>query len=427
MRQFPQHYSYFFYSLLLLTQLFRFKQEIQSTDPSAMTGASRPSSWAVGEDKQLPQPSSSSVNITTATQSPPQSAQASTANGTENAATDAASPARCFLPLLMPTPNWTADGDCAERYRYMFHPAAESPLKMDLYHFLGQLVGIAVRSKITLDLALPSYIWKYVVCEKLTEEDIASFDAPAYTALQRLGAAHQQYTELDAQHQRGEHVDPTAQAMLQYNLLELIDDLTWCYTRSDGVVCELIPGRGQSRVDLVEVEKYLILYAEARLTEARHAIGMFRRGLVSILPESALSLLTWDELQAAVCGPRVIDITRLRENTEYDDDLSAEDPHIMLFWEVLATFTEAQKSSFLRFVWARPTLPPKGVEFTQKMRVLSAVGEEAHQYPNNYLPKAHTCFFSLNLPKYTTKEVLIYCFFLRLFSSTKRELSTTIV
>ena len=46
-----------------------------------------------------------------------------------------------------------------------------------------------------------------------------------------------------------------------------------------------------------------------------------------------------------------------------------------------------------------------GVEFSQKMRVLTAVGEDAHLKPDQYLPKAHTCFFSINLPKYSTKEV----------------------
>ena len=46
---------------------------------------------------------------------------------------------------------------------------------------------------------------------------------------------------------------------------------------------------------------------------------------------------------------------------EYDDDLSPEDPHIVAFWHVWESeFSEEEKSAFLRFVWARPTLPPKG-------------------------------------------------------------------
>lgn len=372
-------------------------EELQSTDPSALGSAGRPSSWIVGEEKQASGTAQASAGASLASPAP----------GSTKAGEDAPTPppTRCFLPLLMPTPNWTADTDCSERYRYMFHPAAESPLKMDLYHFMGQMVGIAVRSKITLDLALPSYIWKYVVCERLTEQDIASFDAPAANNLQRLGSAYKQIVALEAQQKAGEPVDPAAYAMMQYNAVELIDDLTWSYRRSDGVEVDLIPGGIQQKVELAEVGKYLVLYAEARLSEGRNAIGMFRRGLISIVPESAISLLNWEELQAVVCGPRTIDVQRLKENTEYDDDISPEDEHIVLFWEVLASFSEAEKSAFLRFVWARPTLPPRGVEFSQKMRVLSAVGEDAHLRPDQYLPKAHTCFFSINLPKYSTKQV----------------------
>ena len=54
----------------------------------------------------------------------------------------------------------------------MFHPAACSALRLELFRFLGQTVGIAIRSKITLDLPLPSFIWKCVVREPLDERDI---------------------------------------------------------------------------------------------------------------------------------------------------------------------------------------------------------------------------------------------------------------
>ena len=48
-----------------------------------------------------------------------------------------------------------------------------------------------------------------------------------------------------------------------------------------------------------------------------------------------------------------------------------------------------------------PLLSPYiGVEFSQKMKVQSAVGDDVLLKPDQYLPKAHTCFFSINLPRY---------------------------
>jgi hypothetical protein len=47
----------------------------------------------------------------------------------------------------------------------------------------------------------------------------------------------------------------------------------------------------------------------------------------------------------------MIDVSRLKEYTEYDDDLSPDDDHIVYFWEILSNdFSEEEKSAFLRFI-----------------------------------------------------------------------------
>ena len=55
-------------------------------------------------------------------------------------------------------------------------------------------------------------------------------------------------------------------------------------------------------------------------------------------------------------------------------------------------------------MWLKPNLllvlKPKSFAGVQ-----SAAGEGPKDNPDTYLPKAHTCFFSLNLPKYSSKEV----------------------
>ena len=76
------------------------------------------------------------------------------------------------------------------------------------------------------------------------------------------------------------------------------------------------------------------------------------------------------------------------------------------FWSVLRSFDDAERSAFLRFVWARSRLPPSSAEFHQKFKIQSAVGDGPKADPDAYLPKAHTCFFSLNLPRYTSHEVM---------------------
>lgn len=348
--------------------------ELQKPDPSELRTA--------GNSNGRPDSSTNSASLATS-QANPSNDSLSRDDGAQSARI----PVRCFLPLLHPTPNWRAS-ECSERYCYVFHPASCCDLRKDLFRFMGELVGIALRSRVTLDLSFPSFIWKSIVKEQLRDTDIASFDAPASDFVQHLIEIQNRQTDAN-----------TAEAQ------ELLQDLTWTAVRCDGRVVELVPGGVTRPVLPNEIREYVTAYVESRLGEFSLAIECFCEGLTTVIPESAICLLKWEELRTLVCGSRGVDVSRLRENTEYDDDVSCDDPHIVAFWEVLESFSEEEKISFLRFVWARPTLPPKGVAFPQKMKIQSAVGDDAAVKPDQYLPRAHTCFFSINLPRYSSKEV----------------------
>eukprot|EP01035_Chromulina_nebulosa_P017384 gene17384-22933_t len=164
---------------------------------------------------------------------------------------------------------------------------------------------------------------------------------------------------------------------------------------------------------LLEVDKTnsfnIWYFSEQQIyAESQDQIRSFKYGLESVIPKQALSLLTGNELEILICGIKEIDISRLRHNTEYDEDVTCNDKHIQNFWNILEyEFTNDERSLFLRFVWARPTLPPRELDFPQKFKIQSAVGDDVAINPDSYLPKAHTCFFSINLPKYSTKEIMI--------------------
>ena len=305
----------------------------------------------------------------------------------------------CFLPLLMPTPNWTAD-ECTERYCYMFNPASSSSLRMDLYKFMGQMAGIAVRSHLAVDLTLPSLIWKTIVREKLTEADLASVDVHAADFVTHLSLIQKRIEAAREGGSEGSLANALEEAFC------LVQDLTWTATRSDGVVIELVPQGASRIVEVGEIPQYLTAYLHARLTECSAATEAFREGLLTVVPETCFALMTGAELASTVSGADTIDINRLRENTEYDEDVSPSEEYIRNFWEVLKECTEEEKAAFLRFVWARSSLPPRGTPFAQKFKIQGAVGDDASGSPDGYLPRAHTCFFSLNLPKYSSKTVM---------------------
>jgi len=79
------------------------------------------------------------------------------------------------LPLLIPTPNGK-EAAGHNREKWILNPGATSSTHMDMFAFFGKLMGIAIRSKQYLALNIPSIIWKLIVGDLPTLEDLEGID-----------------------------------------------------------------------------------------------------------------------------------------------------------------------------------------------------------------------------------------------------------
>ena len=118
-----------------------------------------------------------------------------------------------------------------------------------------------------------------------------------------------------------------------------------------------------------------------------------------LVPQRVLTLFTWDQLELLACGSKDIDIEMLRSKTKYGVGVSPAQRHVRYLWQTLRKFSPERRALFLRFVWGRTRLPATNAEwgdvrFTLHTRHTSS--------PDTAYPVAHTCFFSLELPAYTT-------------------------
>jgi hypothetical protein len=82
--------------------------------------------------------------------------------------------------------------------------------------------------------------------------------------------------------------------------------------------------------------------------------------------------------------------------------LSAAHALVRNFWEVVVEMSEEDRVKYLKFVWARSRLPLNAQGFSRRHRI-SLLRKD---HPDRYLPVAHTCFFSIDLPGYSSKAVL---------------------
>lgn len=288
------------------------------------------------------------------------------------------------LPLLTPCPNAVAAvGDNRDKFVPNVHARSDARL-VHMAEFLGKLIGIAIRTKTPLDLNLPAVFWKTLVGQPVIRRDVEAVH-------------HGCFQVVDA-------IDNINAHGITETMFDEIIDAHFTVVSSSRKPVDVIPGGKHVRVLWEDKDDYARAVQTYRLTEFTPLCQDITRGIATILPAPTIALFTWCELATLVCGKPTVDIELLRRRTIYGDGCQASDPHIAYFWDVLGEFTDEQKSSFLRFVWGRSRLPTHAADFTQDFKI-SGLPKAAGR-PDTYLPIAHTCFFSIDLPNYSCHEVM---------------------
>ncbi|GMF47997.1 unnamed protein product [Phytophthora fragariaefolia] len=298
-----------------------------------------------------------------------------------------------LLPLLIPCPN-RRSGTGSNQDKFLLNPScgttllANGPMALDLHRFLGKLIGTAVRHGLQMGLDLPALVWRPMAGLEVSRAHLESVDVAAVNNLNRVEELSTG-TETAAQE---------AEEVLGY--------LTLSTTLSDGVEVPLLPQGEKMAVTLANRELYVQLVEKTRLTESSQQLAALKDGLASVLPMELAPLFTPRELEVLICGRREVDVDLLHQCTEYSEGADEAMPHVQHFWEVLREMTSEERTSFLRFVWARSRMPNSAKDFPMNFKLQAAHDPGAMGQPDLYLPHAQTCFFALRLPAYTSKEVL---------------------
>ena len=78
--------------------------------------------------------------------------------------------------------------------------------------------------------------------------------------------------------------------------------------------------------------------------------------------------------------------------------------HIKFFWTALEEMSAEEQSQVINFCSGRSRLPASATDFPMSFK-LTAPPPRSKARPDDYLPIAQTCFFSLSIPEYTNLEV----------------------
>ena len=284
-----------------------------------------------------------------------------------------------YLRLLVPSQNNMHDiGE--NRDSWVINPLATRDNDYSLFTFLGKLMGTAIRTQNNLNLSLPPIFWKRILREPVHVKELREIDICLVQILEIL--QNPEANELNAES------------------FALAYDGNFTTHDSSGKLIEVVEGGRNIPVTFENCREYSQLVIKMRLEENPTAYDRIREGISASVSLDFLNLLNFKQLEVLVCGAPDVNVAILKENTKYEG-CGPSDEHIIYFWEILTEFTAKERSLYLKFVWGRTRLPSGKNWKHMTIKKLKPSGQV-----DNYLPVAHTCFFSLDLPKYTSKAAL---------------------
>ena len=284
------------------------------------------------------------------------------------------------LGLFCPTANNTAQTGEAKN-KFTITPSYNSNIELNHYEFLGIIMGVCIRTGVHIPLDLCSLIWKKLTDTPINVEDIKELDEGIIEQINFI-------SEIDTESFEG------------YGL-------NYSCELSDGTLYDLIPNGKYERVLYEDRGKYMELFLKARLTESDKQIAYIKKGLNKLIPPSLLKLLTHKELERFVSGSldQDIDIELLKSFTKYSMELTETSNRIKWLWELLEEFTASDRRKFIKFCWAQERLPATKDEY-ERLQVVFTIKPCMDKKRVDIFPKADTCFFSLELPEYSSKDAM---------------------
>lgn len=285
------------------------------------------------------------------------------------------------LGMFIPTPN--AEHKFGEdRHKFTMNPSANSSFYLQLYETLGVLMGCAMRTDSYFTLDLPSLIWKKIIGVEVTMADVELVDKHFVENLR--------------------HLEDCDQAKFEQMAIE-----SFTTKLSDGSVFELIPNGLNTKVTYERKNEYMELCLKARLNESSKQVDALAKGLKLIVPEPYFNIITHTDIELEICGTNEIDFKLLKRNTIYSGGITESSDLIKNFWEVLNDMKDNDKLKLIKFCWGQERLPASDDEYKRtQTRFMIKPSMSTATDQDGLLPKADTCFFNLELPAYSTKEVI---------------------
>ena len=281
----------------------------------------------------------------------------------------------------------------SDTFSYIINPFLKhNDENFKYFNFIGKLIGKALLDNITINVCFNKIIYKMILQEEISFDELSSIDSPFFTSMNNL--------KKSLNNSKGFEKEIYESLEIYYNI-----DMKDIYHRTHKL--ELINGGKEKPLE--NIEDYInqkILFMKGLYEPF---VIKIREGIFKIIPKEQIQMFNSDELELILNGKPYIDLNDWKNFTIYKPPYSSNHKVIIWFWDILKSMTQKELSNFLMFCTGTSRVPFGGFSKLESNR-----GEIANFTIENgiYKPgkknfiKAHTCFNRIDLPNYKKKEEL---------------------
>ncbi|KAK0461087.1 uncharacterized protein EV420DRAFT_1746494 [Desarmillaria tabescens] len=255
-----------------------------------------------------------------------------------------------------------------------------NPEHLSFFKFVGRVIGKAIYDGRLLDAYFARSLYRQLLGKPVDYKDVEWVDPEYYNSLCWI---------LEN--------DPT---LLELTFSVEADEfgVNRIISLKDGG--ESIPVTQENKREFVQLSAQYRLYSSIK-----EQIENLLSGFYEIIPKDLVTIFNEQELELLISGTPDIDVDEWRAATEYNGYTSS-DPNIVWWWRALKSFNRDERAKVLSFATGTSRVPLngfndlQGVQGVQKFSIHRAYGE------SDRLPQAHTCFNQIDLPQYSSYEML---------------------
>lgn len=287
-----------------------------------------------------------------------------------------------ILARQMFDPNYALFQPCAAD-KLTYQPNKNSwvnPEHLSFFKFVGRVIGKAIYDGRLLDAYFAKSLYRQLLGKPVDHRDVEWVDPEYYNSLCWILENDPTPLELT--------FSVEADEFGRNRIFPL---------KSGG---ESIHVTQENKREFVQLSAIFRLYSSIS-EQIEHLVS----GFYEIIPKDLISIFNEQELELLISGTPDIDVDEWRAATEYNGYTSS-DPVIVWWWRALKSFNREERAKVLSFATGTSRVPLngftelQGVQGVQRFSIHRAYGDP------DRLPQAHTCFNQIDLPQYSSYEML---------------------